>query len=898
MTSPDRSTPEAFECVGFGDFVVDVAGHTLTGGDGRDVPLTRAEFTLLLAFLRAPGRVLSREHLLDAVAGRRSAPFDRSIDVLVSRLRRKIEPDPSSPSLILTASGMGYRFAERPRTSVARPEPMIGAADRQSRSTERRQLTLILCGLGAVGASPLDPEDWASLLPGYRALGAQVIGRYGGMLAKSVNDSVLAYFGYPEAAEDDAEQAVRAGLALVREVPSIDDRLCVRVGIATGLVVIGTPSSDPSGLPTALGECVELANQLLGLAAPGRVAISASCRRLTRGRFEYQSLPTVGGFACSEGAFQVTGDRPSKSRFEAFHEGGLTPLVGRTEELELLLRRWRRAASGEGQIVLASGEAGIGKSRLVAALQETIAAAGEKHERFEWFCSPHHQERALHPVITWLERAADFAYDDAPEARLSRLEAVLAAGEPTQEELRLIADLLGVPTAGRYPSLNLNPQLRRERTFDALIRWVLVLASTRPVLGVLEDAHWADPSTLELLDLLAARMDSVPLLLVMTYRPEFRAPWAGQAHVTELRLSRLDRRDNAALVEQIAGGPDKLAPEVVAQIVERTDGVPLFIEEVTRAALEVAGETSVHAAFRGAARVPATLHASLTARLDRLGATARQVAQAGAAIGREFGHDLLAAIAGVADEALGSALRRLEDAELLHRRGVPPEATYTFRHALLRDAAYGMLLREPRRALHARIAEAIVSLRPDAAEREPHLLAWHYTGAGLVQPAIGLWHRAGERSVAQFANREAIGYFERALELVETLPAGVKRDGLEAELRLAQVVPLIAIYGYGSRAVEACATRAKQLGECLPDWPGRFYAHRVAWSSCLSRQPVPRTVALARDLLVLAERNGDPAQIALACRALGWSLFCAGKPAEADPVIARGVAVADAPADD
>jgi tetratricopeptide (TPR) repeat protein len=363
--------------------------------------------------------------------------------------------------------------------------------------------------------------------------------------------------------------------------------------------------------------------------------------------------------------------------------------------------------------------------------------------------------------------------------------------------------------------------------------------------------------------------------------------------VTELRLSRLGRRDKASLVEQVAGGAGALPLEVMEEIVERTDGVPLFIEELTRAALEAGGELALQAALPAAATVPATLYTSLAARLDRLGAATRQVAQAGATIGREFSHELLAAIAGLPDEALGLALQKLEDAGLVHRRGISPEATYSFRHALLRDAAYGMLLRDPRRALHARIAEAIVRLRPDVADHEPQLLAWHYTGAGMAEPAIRYWQRAGDQSVAQFANREAIGYFERAVELVEALPPGVKKDRLEADLRLAQVVPLIAIHGTGSPAVEACAARAKALGERLSDWPGLFAAHRVVQNSCLNREPVPRAVALARDLLSLAERSGDPARIAIACRALGNSLGIAGKQAEADPVLARSISLAD-----
>ena len=350
------------------------------------------------------------------------------------------------------------------------------------------------------------------------------------------------------------------------------------------------------------------------------------------------------------------------------------------------------------------------------------------------------------------------------------------------------------------------------------------------------------------------------------------------------------------MIDRVVGNKT-LPADVRKDIIERSDGIPLFVEEMTKAVLEAGGKLEAMqiagAVPSPAHAVPVSLHASLMARLDRLGATARQVSQAGAAIGREFGHDLLATIAGVPDDTLGSALQRLEDARLIHRRGVPPEATYSFRHALLRDAAYGMLLREPRRALHARIVEAILRLRPDTAEREPHLLAWHYTGAGLAGQAIMYWQQAGERNVAQYANREAIGYFQRALDLVETLPQGANRDRLEADLRLAQVVPLSAIHGAGSQAVEACAARVEELGDRLADWPGALAVRKVVWHTCLMRQPVPRALALGRELLSLAERSGDPAHIAIACRALGYSLYIAGEQGEADPVLARGIALAD-----
>jgi predicted ATPase len=399
---------------------------------------------------------------------------------------------------------------------------------------------------------------------------------------------------------------------------------------------------------------------------------------------------------------------------------------------------------------------------------------------------------------------------------------------------------------------------------EALVGYLVAATKHRAALMVFEDAHWIDPTSHEVLDQLIDRIANLPMLLIVTYRPEFTAPWSTRAYATTIMLNALARAAAAEMVEQIAG---RVMPEAVcSQIIDRADGVPLFIEEVTRAAVEVGGDAVPRSALLPSASVPTTLYASLTARLDRLGATARQVAQAGAAIGREFEHDLVAAIAGLPDDALGCALRWLEDAQLIHRRGAPPEATYSFRHVLLRDAAYSILLRESRRALHTRIAEAIMRLRPEAAEREPQLLALHYTMAGLAEEAIGYWRLAGERSVAQFANREAIGHFERALELVEALPPGANRDRLEADLRLAQVAPLMAIHGVGSQAVEACAARVKALGDRLADWPGAFAARKVVWHTCLMRQPVPRALALAHHLLSLAP-SGAAIRRALRSRA-------------------------------
>jgi predicted ATPase len=441
-------------------------------------------------------------------------------------------------------------------------------------------------------------------------------------------------------------------------------------------------------------------------------------------------------------------------------------LFGRAEELALLLRRWEQARSGSGKVILISGEPGIGKSRLTREFRGRISE--DECSPLVFSCAPHRQHSAYYPIAEYLERAAGFRHTDNDTSRWEKLQTLLQRSGTIPDDIALLVDLLSLKTTASVPDLT--PRRRRELTMEALVGPMVSAGKHRPALTVFEDVHWIDPTSREVLDRLIDRIADLPMLLIVTYRPEFVPPWSTWPHVTTVVLNALDRSAAADMVERIAGGV--MAETACRQIVDRADGVPLFIEEVTRAALEVSGDAVPKTPSQASAVVPATLKGSLTARLDRLGAIAREVAQAGAAIGREFSHDLLAAIAGLHEDALGSALRLLEDAELVDRRGVAPDAMYSFRHVLLRDAAYGTLLRGARRGLHARIVEAIVRLRPEAAQREPQLLALHYTGAGLAEPAIGYWRRAGERSVEQFANQEAVGYFERALELVAALPPG------------------------------------------------------------------------------------------------------------------------------
>jgi class 3 adenylate cyclase len=592
---------------------------------------------------------------------------------------------------------------------------------------ERRQLTVMFCDLVSSTelSARLDPEDLREVIAAYERAVADVVAGFDGFVAKYMGDGVLVYFGYPRAHEDDAERAVRAGLGVVESVGQLNVKsvkLQVRTGIATGLVVVGDLIGEGSAQEqSVVGKTPNLAARLQALAEPGATVIAAGTRRLVGDLFEYRDRGAVEvkGIAGPVPAWQVLRPSAVVSRFEALRGAALTRLVGRDEEIDLLLRRWARVKAGAGQVVLISGEPGIGKSRIVAALAEHLQA--EPHLPLRYFCSPYHQDSALFPLIDQLGRASACTSDDPPASKLEKLEALLAVTAPPEEDVALLADLMSLPASERHPLPNLSPQRKKERTLEALIHQLEGLARRQPVLMVFEDAHWIDPTSRELLDLAVERVRSLSVLLVVTFRPEFQPPWAGQAQVSILALNRLDRRDRTALVEQIAGGK-ALPDEVVAQIVDRADGVPLFIEELTKSVLEsgLLREEADRYVLDGALppfAIPTTLHDSLMARLDRL-ASVRLVAQIGAAIGREFSYVLLRAVSRLPDDELQAALARLVASELVFQRGTQPDSVHVFKHALVQDAAYGTLLRDARAPACAhcrRTRAAIPGHRADAA---------------------------------------------------------------------------------------------------------------------------------------------------------------------------------------
>ena len=682
-------------------------------------------------------------------------------------------------------------------TQAPPPEAPSTLPNSAQDTAERRHVTVMfsdLVGSTALSAR-LDPEDLREIISAYQKCVAETVQRFGGFVAKYMGDGVLVYFGYPQAHEDDAERAVRAGLELIQAVGGLKSGapLQTRVGIATGLVVVGDLTGSGSAQEQAVvGETPNLAARLQGLAEPNTVVIAEGTRRLLGNLFELEDLGAkdLKGITDPVRAWAALRASSAEGRFEALHTTGLTALVGREEELELLVRRWSRAKTGEGQAVLLSGEAGIGKSRLTAALLEKLT--GEPHTRLRYFCSPQHTDSAFYPIISQMERAAGFVHDDIPQARLDKLDAVLAQTSTPKQDAALFTEMLSLPNDGRYPTLDLTPEQRRQRTLEALVSQMEALARQNPSLMIFEDAHWTDPTTLELFGRVVDRVRSLRVLLIVTFRPDFDPPWVGRPYVTFLALNRLGEREILAMIEGVIG--NKALPTNIRQdIIERTDGIPLFVEEMTKAVLEAESQGAVEhlaaAVPSSALAVPASLQASLMARLDRLG-PAKEVAQIGAAIGREFSHSLLAAVARKPETDINSALDRLIAAGLLFQQGVPPRTTYLFKHALVQDAAYGTLLREPRRALHARIAETLEGRFADIAENQPELLARHCTEAGLIEKAAFQWGKAGQRSLARSALVEAVAQLTRALDQIETLPAtpALRREQIRLQVALTLLI--------------------------------------------------------------------------------------------------------------
>jgi class 3 adenylate cyclase/predicted ATPase len=765
-------------------------------------------------------------------------------------------------------------------------------------TAERRQLTVMFCDL--VGSTTLsarlDPEDLRDIFGAYHAAVAEAVSNFGGFVAKYMGDGVLVYFGYPQAHEDDAERAVRAGLAVVQAVRRLEtpELLQVRIGLATGLTVVGDLIGSGSAQErTVVGETPNLAARLQTLAEPDTIVIAESTRRLVGNLFDYENLGEVElkGLATPVRAYRVLREGRVDSRFEALRSGQ-TPMVGREEEIELLRRRWEQAKSGTGRVVLVPAEPGIGKSRLAEAFRESIER--EPFTRLRYFCSPNRQDSALFPFIGQLERAAGFELDDTPAGRLDKLEALVAANMPAEGAVQSLAELLGVPLDDRYPALDLTPQRKKEKTFEALLIQVSCLAKRQPMLMIFEDLHWADPSTRELLDLIVDQIERTRVLLIATFRPEFQAPWADRPHITTMPLRRLGRDESDRLVRGLLiRDAGHLSRGVMDEIVKRTDGVPLFLEELTKAVLENAAVGTIPTT---SSTVPATLHASLMARLDRLGPMAKEIAQVGAAIGRDFSYELVAATAQWSASALDEALARLVDAGLLFRRGEPPAATFLFKHALVRDTAYSMLLRVPRQKLHARIAQALEERFSTLMETQPEILAHHFSEAGLLEKAVAYWCRAGQRAEAKGALVEALSQLKRGLRLIADLPDTLERKRQELELQVALAGAMRSVKGFWHPEVAETFDRARRLvlesGEA-----GTALHFSVLFGLFGTRfhGGEPRAgIEHGREFLSIAQSGTDAGVLVSGHQILGLALLTVGDYPEACSILERGAKLYEA----
>jgi class 3 adenylate cyclase/tetratricopeptide (TPR) repeat protein len=785
--------------------------------------------------------------------------------------------------MLAAISAVAAATATEPK--VFEPEP------KRQDTAERRQVTVMFSDL--VGSTALsarmDPEDLREVISAYQKCVAETVQRLGGFVAKYMGDGVLVYFGYPQAHEDDAERAVRAGLELIGAVSALKSNapLQTRVGIATGIVVvgelIGSGEAQERGI---VGETPNLAARLQGIAEPNTVVIAESTRKLLGALFDLQDLgeKDLKGVADPVRAWGALRPALVEGRFDALHASGLTELVGREEELELLLRRWSKAKAGEGQVVLLSGEAGIGKSRLVVALLERLTA--DPHTRLRYFCSPQHTDSALYPVIGQMERAAALAHGDTAQIKLEKLDVLLSRTSTTTQEVSLFAEMLSLPNDGRYPALDMTSEQRRQRTLEALVSQTEVLSRSKPVLMILEDAHWIDPTSREAFSRVVDRLRNLRVLLIVTFRPEFDPPWVGRPYVTALTLNRLAQRDIEAMIDGVTGNK-LIAASIRQDIIERTDGIPLFVEEMTKAVLEAGSEGAAQRTVASipspAIGVPASLQASLMARLDRLG-PAKEVAQIGAAIGREFSHALLSAVASKAEPELASTLDRLISAGLLFRQGVPPHASYLFKHALVQDAAYGTLLREARRAFHVRIAKTLESQFTEIAENQPELLAHHYTEAGLIEKAASLWGKAGHRSLDRSALVESIEQFMRALGLVEGLSSTPALRREEIKLRVAVINPIMHLKGYPASETKAAVERARllieqaeALGDSSEDSLSLYSVLYGFWAAQYTAYNGDAIRELATQFLALALKQGATIPIMVGHRLLGTSFLYRGE---------------------
>jgi class 3 adenylate cyclase/predicted ATPase len=769
-------------------------------------------------------------------------------------------------------------------------------------------LTVLFCDLvGSTAlATKLDPEELRELIRAYQRVCGEVIERFEGHVAQYLGDGLLVYFGYPQSHEDDSERAVRAALGMVQAMALLNQeleqgrgiRLAMRIGIHTGLVVVGAMGGGDRQEQLALGDTPNVAARLQRLASPDTIVISGATQRLIQGVFACQDVGThtLDGVPAPVNVFHVLREHDAQSRLDIAVSAGFTPLVGREQEVALLLERWAKVKEGQGQVVLVSGEPGIGKSRLVQVLRERVS--GEQPILAEWHGSPYHTQSPLYPVITQLQRRLGWRQEDSPHERLRKLEAAVdERGLVLPEAVPLLASLLSLPLPERYPAHPMEPQQQKHRTLEVLLAWQLREAEQRPVVLIVEDVQWLDPSTLDFLTVLVDQAATLRLFTLLTCRSTFLPPWTRHTHLTSLTLARLPRQQAALMIERVTGS--KVLPvEVREHLLATTDGVPLFIEELTKMILESGLLRSLDDRYELTGplptSIPATLHDSLITRLDRLPA-AKPIAQLGATIGRQFSFELLQAVSPVDDATLERALALLVDAELLYQRGLPPWATYTFKHSLIQRAAYQSLLKSTRQQYHHRIAQMLVERFSEIVETQPELLAHHYTEAGLAVQAVPYWQRAGQRAIERSANLEAISHLTKGLEALKTLPETPEHTQQELMLQLAVGAPLLMIRGYPAPEVEHAYARALELCQERGDSVQLFSALSGLWGLYLTRPRLSRARDLAEQAFTLAQRVADQALLQQAHLMLGASLFYMGELVSAREHLEEAIALSQPP---
>src|SRR5712671_4475845 len=786
---------------------------------------------------------------------------------------------------------------DAPAKASEQPKPQDAA--------DRRQLTVMFCDLvdSTALTAQLDPEDMGDLLRAFQHAVAAAVTRFDGHVAKWTGDGASVYFGYPRAHEDDADRATRASIALIEAVArlrrerSVD--LEVRIGISTGLVVVGELIGEGEALERGVvGDTPNLASRLQALAKPDTVVVSESSRRLLGRTFELKPLGLLElkGFKVPVPAWSVIREIENVSRFEASRSEAMTPFVGREQEVALLVNRWRSAAQGKGQVVLLSGEAGIGKSRILAVLRERIGE--ERHLTFRYQCSPHHVNDAFYPVIGQIWRAARFVSGEPAATRLDKLETMIArAGLESSEIAPYLASLLAIPTEGRYPALEMAPSEVKERTIAVLIAMVVGIAKSVPVVMLLEDAHWIDPTSLDLTSRLVEKVQDLAVLIVMTARPEFVAPWIGRPHFTAVALNRFERSQVVTMIDRIMSSR-ALPDEVLDQIIAKTDGVPLFVEELTKSVLESGLLREENGAYVLAAAltplaIPSTLHDSLTARLDRL-SPIKEIAQIGATIGREFSYDLLEAVSPIRGQALQNALRQLMETELIYGRGTPPKASYIFKHALVQDTAYVSLLRGRRQRIHADIAQ-VLKERSAKEESPPAIIAHHFTEAGLAEQAAPYWLAAAELALSQSAPVEAEHHASAGLALIPRVTEGPERDALELGLLVARANAMIPLKSISAPETFAALADAKQLLDrgIGTDLQRVSILYGLCSSTTLTAR-LKQALDFAHQIIEVAERQNDPAYQLVGHRQLGTLQFYAGHFREALANLQKGYTYCDA----